>query len=124
MTAARLATALVAAAILVVSLIPNPPGMDRPGRDKVAHAAAYALLGFVCLLGTGGWRAGVRAALLVIALCTAYGGLIEIIQPLAGRSRELADVAADFAGSSLGAAAAALVGTGRHGDADRRGRPL
>lgn len=105
---ARILTAAAAAGILAASLLPQPPRIDRPGSDKIAHLAAYGVLAFAACAAAG--RRRLRAALLVIALCTAYGGLIELVQPLVGRARELADLAADFGGASLGAAAALLSG--------------
>ncbi len=103
---ARILTVAAAFGILAASLLPQPPRIDRPGSDKVAHLAAYGMLAFAGFAAAN--RRGARAALLVIALCTAYGGLIELIQPLVGRSRELVDLAADFGGASLGAVAALL----------------
>ena len=96
----RILTALVVAAILVASLIPieSPPG--GPYTDKIQHLAAYMLLGFLLFLATG--KKGPAVVLASIGLCTAYGGLIEILQPLFGRSRELADWIVDFAGASVG----------------------
>jgi VanZ family protein len=102
----RVSAAVVAAAILAASLLPDPPGLDQPGSDKAAHLAAYAVLGFAVHLCAG--RRSLRSLLASIAVCTAYGGLIEMVQPLAGRARELADLVVDLAGSAVGAAAAAL----------------
>ena len=96
----RILTALVAAAILVASLLPfeSPPG--GPFTDKILHLAAYVLLGLLLFLATG--KKGPAVVLASIGFCTAYGGLIEIVQPLFGRSRELADWIVDFAGASVG----------------------
>lgn len=98
--ASRILAAVAAALILVASLVPVTPPADRPGLDKIEHLAAYVLLGFLLFLATG--RRGAAVVLVSIGLCTAYGGLIEILQPLFGRSRELADGIVDFAGASVG----------------------
>lgn len=105
---ARVFAVVAAAGILAASLFLHPPQMDRPGGDKIAHLAAYAVLGAAVFMGAN--RRGAGAALATIALCTAYGGLIELIQPLFGRCRELVDLAADFGGASLGALAALWAG--------------
>jgi VanZ family protein len=108
----RAVTAAVAVAILVLSLLPLPqpelPGVDFV--DKILHALAYLLLGFLlfaCQLP--GPRP--RLALVAVLGSLLFGGLIELLQPLALRRRELADLAADLAGAVAGALLAlALVG--------------
>src|SRR6056297_1808075 len=93
-----LALALTIAA-LTLTLASDPQGI--PGLDKIAHLLAFAALaapmGF-CY--PRHWRA---VALGVLA----YGGLIEIVQPVMGRSAEWADFLADGLGALLGAWGAA-----------------
>jgi VanZ family protein len=110
----RILTAVVAAVILVASLVPMPTRSDPPNFDKVEHLAAYVLLGFLVFLATG--KKGAAVLLVSVGFCTAYGGLIEIVQPLFGRSRELADWIVDFAGGFVGS----LLGLPARGLLDRR----
>jgi VanZ family protein len=100
----RAVTAGVAAAILVLSMLPLPqpelPGVEFT--DKILHALAYLLLGFLlfaCQLP------GPRPRLVLVSVFGSLllGGLIELIQPLALRRRELGDLAADLAGAVAGA---------------------
>ncbi|PQO24613.1 VanZ family protein [Rhodobacteraceae bacterium WD3A24] len=97
---ATVATALLAAVIALLTLSPSnaPPGAS--GLDKVAHFVAFGALAFPL--------AAARPRLFwpVVLGATAYGGLIEVIQPLVGRGAEWGDLAADAAGALAGAAAA------------------
>jgi len=82
--------------------------------DKAGHFAAYIVLGFFTLRAIN--LRGVLSLALAIAACTVLGGLIEIIQPLVGRNRELADFLVDLAGAAVGAAIAyCLMRKGRVG---------
>jgi VanZ family protein len=108
----RAVTAAVAAAILVLSMLPLPqpqlPGVDFT--DKILHAIAYLVLGFLLFASQ---LPGPRPRLVLVSVLGSllFGGLIELIQPLALRRRELGDVAADLAGAVAGALLAlALVG--------------
>ncbi len=99
---ARIFLALVVAAILALSLWPKPP--ELPGlrmSDKIAHFIAYIILGGSALAAAA--RKGIPELLIVAAVCSLFGGLIEIVQPLVGRSREIVDFLVDVAGSALGA---------------------
>ena len=100
----RSATAVLAAAIVVVSMLPMPqPQMDKvPLADKFAHGLAYLALGFMLFASQ---LPGPRPRLVLAAVLGSliFGGLIELVQPLAGRHRELGDLVADLAGSSVGA---------------------
>lgn len=106
----RLSLALafaVAALILLVSLLPRPP-MELGGprwSDKLGHLLAYALLGGLLCLSLPERPAAPRLLLAALA-GVAFGGAIELLQPLTGRSRELLDLLADALGSGGGAAAA------------------
>jgi VanZ family protein len=110
-TLVRSATALLAAAILLVSMLPMPqPQMDKvPMADKFAHGLAYLALGFMLFASQlPGPR--LRLVLAAVAACLVFGGLIELVQPLAGRHRELGDLIADFAGSAFGSLLALALG--------------
>lgn len=84
---------------------PSQPGPALfPGFDKVAHLGSFALVMLTGLL------AGIRQRLLAIAL-VAHAALSELVQHtlLAGRSGDVADLAADIAGVALGWAAFLIV---------------
>ena len=70
-----------------------PPAPD--GSDKVVHLIAFAALAFP-LACTG--RFGLVP---VFVGASAYGGLIELIQPSFGRSAEMQDWIADIVGVTL-----------------------
>jgi VanZ family protein len=97
---------LVLLAVLGLSLNPRPEAFL--GRlslyDKADHFAAYIVLGFLAYRAIG--RRGALPLVLAISACTALGGLIEIVQPFVGRTRELADFLVDLGGSAVGAAIA------------------
>jgi VanZ family protein len=105
----RILLAVLSLLVLVLSLIPRPESVfGRLGAyDKVEHFTAYAVLGFFALRAAG--RKGPLSFLAVVTCCTAFGGIIEIIQPLVGRSRELGDFLVDVAGAAMGVVVAALV---------------
>lgn len=100
---AALATAALATTVAVVTLLPAPPA-GVPGSDKLHHILAFAALAFPLSV------ARPRLAPWVVLGVVAYGGLIEIIQPLTGRQAEWADLLADAVGAILGAAAGATLG--------------
>ena len=80
------------------TLNPNPlPDVQLKGGDKLHHVLAFAIL----MLPAAMMRP--RLMLLLGPVLAAYGGLIEIVQPYFGRSRELADWHADLMGIALGA---------------------
>ena len=79
-------------------------GPDMPGSDKLYHVLACAAL--ACPLTFARPRFMVPVALAVVL----YGGLIELIQPYVGRSREWADLFADALGAMSGAGLGALFG--------------
>ena len=71
-----------------------PPAPD--GSDKVVHLIAFATLSFP-LARTG------RFGLLPVFLgASAFGGLIELIQPSFNRSADMNDWVADIAGVAVG----------------------
>ena len=108
----RAVTAAVALTIIALSLLPLPqpqlPGVDF--MDKILHALAYLCLSFLLFASQ---LPGPRPRLVLVSVFGSLllGGLIELIQPLTLRRRELADLAADLAGATAGALLAlALVG--------------
>ena len=92
-----LLTLIVTTVLTVAMLWPinqPPPGPD--GSDKVVHLIAFAALAFP-LARTG------RFGLIPIFITTsAYGGIIEVLQPSFGRSADMQDWIADITGVALG----------------------
>jgi VanZ family protein len=86
------------------------PGL--PGRtDKLLHAAAYAVLGLVCLRACHGSlsRLALRPVLVALLLAGGYGLLDELHQAsVPGRDASLLDWLADLAGVGV---ALVLVGS-------------
>lgn len=101
---------ILAAAILAVSLVPDMPlpESDVQGLDKIAHAVAYAVLAAVLFFGFGRPGAPVAGAVVrTAAVCTLYGGVIELLQRLTGRTPDPLDFLANAVGAVLGAGLAA-----------------
>ena len=71
-----------------------PPTPD--GSDKVVHLIAFAALAFPLA------RTGRIGLIPVLVGASAFGGLIEVLQPSFGRSADLQDWIADIAGVALG----------------------
>ncbi|WP_354544094.1 VanZ family protein [Roseovarius sp. MBR-78] len=109
---AYILTALLTLAITLLTLMPQMPGpAGIPGLDKLAHGVAFAALcGPLAWRYPRMWRAVALAAL-------AYGGVIEIIQPLTGRAAEWGDLLADGTGAFLGAFTASRLGSRKFGGA-------
>jgi len=97
------ATLALAAAIGILTLAPIS-GIQSPGSDKLHHVLAFAALAFP--LPAMRPRMAIRVVLGVII----YGGFIELIQPLFGRSAEWADLLADGLGAAIGAGAGLATG--------------
>lgn len=85
------------------------PGVHHlPFRDKAIHFVEYALLGWLCARSASktwpaasGWRTGAFA----VAVSVLWGLSDEIHQAMVpGRSAEIADLVADWLGSTAGAA--------------------
>lgn len=73
--------------------------------DKLAHATAFFLL-----ILPSAW-AYPKAMIVTVPFALLLGGAIELLQPLVGRGREMADFAMDVAGIGVGV----VVGAGlRH----------
>ena len=113
---------LWAAAIALLLLAPVPamfaPLADAPQSglplDKLVHVALFAALTRAWLRRrtSGSWR---LAAPAIAAAAVAYGGLLELLQPIvSARTAQWGDLVADAAGAGL-----ALALAGRH-----RGEPL
>lgn len=87
---------LALAVLTVLSLLPLPEQGGVPGNDKALHVMAWALAIGPAALALGRRVPG------VVLLFLAWGIAIEWLQPLSGRSREIADVLANAAGLALG----------------------
>lgn len=93
--AALAVTLALAAAIAFVTLTPiSDTGV--PGSDKSHHFIAFAALAFLLSLSRP------RLMPWVVILAAAYGGTIELIQPLVWRDREFLDFVADALGAAFG----------------------
>jgi VanZ family protein len=97
---ARLATFPVAGIITVLSLLPLERAVGSGYGDKLDHFAAYATLGALAMLGWG-MRVGVWP---LVTACIALGGALELLQTFSpGRVVSIADMAANTAGTLIGA---------------------
>lgn len=72
--------------------VPDTPANEFPGLDKAVHFTMFFLTALPAL--TVAPRAWGWVAILVVV----YGGMIEIVQPIFGRGRELADFIANSFG--------------------------
>ena len=109
----RILAVLIAAGILVLSLLPKPPDIPVGFHfaDKIAHFVAYLVLGFFVFVSiSGGKRVGsaLLTVLIVAVACALFGGVIEILQMFTHRRPEFLDLSADLIGATCGA----LVGLG------------
>ena len=96
-------TMIVTAVLTMAMLWPihqPPPGPDAS--DKMVHLIAFAALAFPLA------RTGPFGLMPVFAGASAFGGVIELIQPSFGRSADTKDWIADIAGVALGIALALL----------------
>ena len=90
------ATVTLAVVIAILTLAPMPAS-GLPGSDKVYHVLAFAALAFpMSVLAP-------RSVVWIFLGAIAYGGMIEVVQPLTGRSADWADLLADAFGAALGA---------------------
>ena len=96
-------TLIVTAALTVAMLWPiNQPPPAPDGSDKVVHLTAFAALAFPLA------RTGRFGLIPVFVGASAFGGIIEVIQPSFGRSADMQDWIADIAGVGLGIVLALL----------------
>ena len=96
-TLALLATALIAAAIAYLTLTPpRLEALDGLLSDKANHVIAFAALIFP------GALLYLRSLIWLIPAALVFGAAIELVQPLVGRSAEMADFVADGVGVACG----------------------
>ncbi len=93
---------LLALVIGWLSLAPLTALPAAPGGDKLAHLIAYAALAFPMSLRE------TRQFMPFLAVFIAYGGAIELVQPLVNRYGEWSDFAVNGLGCVLGLLAARL----------------
>ena len=89
-----LAVTLILTVAMLWPLEAPPPAPD--GSDKVVHLIAFAALSFPLA------RTGRIGLLPVFVGASAFGGLIELIQPTFNRSADMNDWVADILGVVLG----------------------
>ena len=91
-----LLTLLVAGVIVMGTLSPPGNGAPLPLTDKQLHMLSFAALVLPISF------ARFRTVFWLAPLALAFGGVIELIQPVVGRSAEWGDFLADAAGIALG----------------------
>lgn len=111
-TARRLVLWIPAAAwaflIFTLSSRSHVPSVIPDISDKVLHFIAFGVLSTLAYLGSseGFVRSDIRAAAIAAAAATIYGALDEFHQAFVpGRHSDVSDLAADFAGAAVAAAA-------------------
>lgn len=89
---------LLLAGVILWGTLSAPGGgtSPLPFTDKQLHAMAFAALIFPLALSNP------RRAVAFLPAYIAFGAMIELVQPLVGRSGEWADLAADGAGAGVG----------------------
>jgi len=104
------------ALILAASLIPfgKTPAIYKH-QDKVLHFVEYAILSALLYRAFLPGLGPVLSMAACIALSSALGGAVEILQPLFGRGADFLDFTADAAGSVAAAFLAAMPGLLRAG---------
>ena len=96
-------TVIVSAVVTVAMLWPIIQPQPRPdGIDKLIHLIAFAALAFPLA------RTGRFGLLPIFIAASAFGGIIEVLQPLFGRSTDMQDWIADISGVALGIVLALL----------------
>jgi len=96
---------------LTLTSIPNPQfGPTFRGADKVAHFAFYGVAGFLFVLWRRETGKGAAGAVVWAAIFASFLGAVDEFhqQWIPGRSMDLLDWVADFAGGSTGAFVAAV----------------
>ena len=103
----RLLALTLMAVVGALAFSPNPAPMVDTGWDKLNHLLAFVALGMSARLGFPG---GIRWAALLAAGLLAYGGAIELLQPMvSGHVGEWADLLADALGIAAGIAGSDLL---------------
>jgi VanZ family protein len=114
----RLSLGAWLALIVIGSLIPGSLIPEAAGpigavlfhrADKVAHGVAYAVLCLLLIWGTAPLRWQTRLIGSAVG-ATVFGALIEVLQPLTGRSCNLADAGLNALGVLAALLAIALAG--------------
>ena len=90
------ATIIIAFAIGLATLTPVETLPNVSGSDKFYHLISFAILTLPIAIIRP------KAMWVILSLSIAYGGAIEIIQPLVNRNCEMADMFADAWGAVLG----------------------
>ena len=90
------ATIIIAFAIGLATLTPVEKLPQVSGSDKVYHLISFAILTLPIAIIRP------RAIWIILSLSIAYGGAIELLQPLVNRNCEMADFLADTVGAILG----------------------
>ena len=90
------ATIAIAFAIGLATLTPVETLPNVSGSDKLYHLISFAILTLPIAIIRP------HALWIILGLSIAYGGAIEIIQPLVNRNCEMADFLADAVGAILG----------------------
>ncbi len=97
--------ALIAAAILILSLLPRlpEPVIRLSWIDKLEHFASYAVFAASLYSILPEWKR--RSKFFTVLLASLfYGGVIEYLQQFTGRTPDIYDLAADLAGAAAGSA--------------------
>ena len=89
-------TIIIAFAIGLATLTPVEKLPTVSGSDKVYHLISFAILTLPIAIIRP------RAIWIILSLSIAFGGAIELLQPLVNRNFEMADFLADAAGAVLG----------------------
>ena len=91
----------------LLSLIPSPPPFPAAfnGLDKLQHLGAYGFLGFFRGISLQRLLRG-RDVLIIALILTLFGGALELLQALTGRTPEFWDLGADGLGALAGGLAA------------------
>ena len=89
-------TIIIAFAIGLATLTPFEKLPTVSGSDKVYHLISFAILTLPIAIIRP------RAIWIILSLSIAFGGAIELLQPLVNRNCEMADFLADTVGAILG----------------------
>lgn len=88
--------------LFVATHWPRMPRIAIPGKDRTAHAVAYAILAsllFLCVRRRTGKPVSLSAAAKISLLTATYAVLDEVLQPLTGRTADMFDWLADVFGA-------------------------